>query len=52
MSVGELLADVHARTVRAYEAIEDGDPGLASDLLHDLAQDLAERRAALEGEVE
>jgi hypothetical protein len=48
--VGEILADVHARAIRAYEAIEDGDAGLASDLLHDLAHELAEWRAALERE--
>jgi hypothetical protein len=46
--VGEILTDVHARTIRAYEAIEDGDAGLASDLLHDLARELAEWRAAFE----
>jgi len=46
--VDEILTDVHARTIRAYEAIEDGDAGLASNLLHDLARELAERRAAFE----
>ena len=43
-----LLADIHVRTLRAYEAIEDGDAGLASDLLYDLACELAEWRAAFE----
>lgn len=45
-----ILADVHARTIRAYEAIEDGDADLASDLLHDLTRELAEWRAAFERE--
>jgi hypothetical protein len=44
--VSEVLTDVHARTIRAYEALEDGDAGLASDLLHDLTRELAEWRAA------
>jgi hypothetical protein len=48
--VGEILADVHVRTIRAYEALEDGDPRFASDLLHDLAGALAEWRAAFERE--
>jgi hypothetical protein len=43
-----LLTDIHARTVRAYKAIEDGDSGFASDVLHDLAGELAEWRAAFE----
>ena len=50
ISVDAALADVHARTIRAYEAIEDGDAGLASDLLHDLARELTEWRAAFERE--
>jgi hypothetical protein len=48
--VGEILTDMHSRAIRAYEAIEDGDPGLASDLLHDLARELAEWRAVIERE--
>lgn len=48
--VSEVLTDVHARTIRAYEALEDGDPGFASDLLHDLTRELAEWRAAFERE--
>jgi hypothetical protein len=48
--VSEILTDVHARTIRAYEALEDGDPGFASDVLHDLAGELAGWRAAFERE--
>jgi len=50
VSVAEILADVHARIVRAYEALEDGELGFASDLLHDLAAELARWRAELERE--
>ena len=49
--VAEILTDVHARTIRTYEAIEDGDTALASDILHDLAHQLAKSRAAFEREV-
>lgn len=48
--VSEVLTDVHARTIRAYEALEDGDASFASDLLHDLALEVAGWRAALERE--
>jgi hypothetical protein len=45
-----VLTDAHARVVRAYEALEDGDVGFALDTLHDLACELAERSAACERE--
>jgi hypothetical protein len=45
-----VLTDAHARVVRAYEALEDGDIGFASDVLHDLACELAARSAACDRE--
>lgn len=38
--VPEVLADALARVVRAFEALRDGEAGLAEHLLDDLAADL------------
>jgi hypothetical protein len=36
----DALRDAYARTVRAWEALRDGDLGLAEQILDDLAADL------------